>query len=330
MYECTSATPDGGPLDTTYPGEYVLRMSAIDRAGNLTQREVSYRVVEPALPTVGLSMPEPDGLDGWYRTRPLFALEALEGNTEVASVHWRYSIDGGEPTEVRREGPRAAFSPPLDGTYELTYWAVTRDGRAGVPETVTFGVDTTPPNVEVRAPRGPEVAALALASGQYRQGEQLIADYACDDATSGIVDCRGTVPSGAPVPTDTVGLREFVVEATDAAGNERRIVVAYEIVPAPAPGEDPPGEDPQGEDPPGDPGADPGRDPGQDPGTDPAADPGAQPAPAAPSADRRPAAGDTSRPAGLASTGLEVPWGLAGAGMALLLGGVLLIRRRVR
>ncbi|MGV9768619.1 OmpL47-type beta-barrel domain-containing protein [Microbacterium sp. NPDC003461] len=313
IYECTSATPHGGPLDTTYPGEYTIRVSAIDRAGNLTQRDVSYRVVEPPLPTVGISMPEPQGFEGWYTSRPVFGLEALEGNLDVASLHWRYAIDGGEPVEVQRDGPRAAFSPPQDGAYEFTYWAVTRDGRVVLPQTVTFRVDTTPPVIDVRAPRGADPAAAVLAPGQYRQGDELIADYACDDETSGLAECRGTVASGASLPTDVPGEREFVVEATDAAGNTARAVVAYAIVPAPAPGEQP-GEDP-GEDP-----VDP--DPVDPDPVDP--DPAGDPRPG----DPVPAADDPDGPDVLAVTGTGIPWALAVAGILLAAGGWMILRRR--
>jgi hypothetical protein len=68
-----------------------------------------------------------------------------------------------------------------------------------------FAVDANPPRVEIRTPAPGAV---------YAQGQQVEADYSCDERM-----CVGPVPDGGLVPTATQGVQPFSVTATDRAGN---------------------------------------------------------------------------------------------------------------
>lgn len=69
--------------------------------------------------------------------------------------------------------------------------------------------------------------------GQYIiQGLAPPADYACRDSGSGAASCTGNVASGAPVPTDTLGMNIlFTVSATDNIGLEADASRNYNVVP---------------------------------------------------------------------------------------------------
>lgn len=67
----------------------------------------------------------------------------------------------------------------------------------------------------------------------YRQGAQVIADYACEDeGPSGIKSCDGPVPSGQPIDTSAVGSFTFKVTATDNAGNTAFEQYTYRVAAA--------------------------------------------------------------------------------------------------
>ncbi len=82
-------------------------------------------------------------------------------------------------------------------------------------------IDTTPPVIVVARP---------VAGAAYTVGERVTADFSCGAAT-----CQGTVASGSPIDTASVGTRTFTVSGTDAAGNAATERVIYRVVAAPTP-----------------------------------------------------------------------------------------------
>lgn len=239
VLECTSNLTLGAPLDTSRLGTSVLYLTSVDRAGNSLQERIEFEIVEPTTPTVTRNMPDPDPATGWYTDLPVIGLEADVEGGDIAAVHWRYTIDGGEPVTEQRPGARGAFSPRADGVYSFRYWAEAEDGSLSEPVTIEFRVDTTAPAIRVVAPVDARPRA-ALEPGQYRQGSNVAVDFACDDATSGVATCSGSVADGAPLPTDVLGEHQLLVEATDVAGNSSRRFVTYTVVAADAaPGERP-------------------------------------------------------------------------------------------
>ena len=75
--------------------------------------------------------------------------------------------------------------------------------------------DTTPPAIDLRAPRDGETVA---------RGASVLVDYSCsDEGGSGLASCIGTVADGEPLDTGTVGVRTVTVRARDNAGNESEV-----------------------------------------------------------------------------------------------------------
>ncbi len=64
-------------------------------------------------------------------------------------------------------------------------------------------------------PAGPQIL-ISSPVGPYGAHANVIATYQCG---SGAAQCIGTVPSGSPIDTSSIGLHTFVVTAYDADGN---------------------------------------------------------------------------------------------------------------
>ncbi len=93
-----------------------------------------------------------------------------------------------------------------------------------LPPAVT---DNTAPTISIAAPAN---------GGTYVQGSSLIANYSCaDSGGSGLGACVGTYSDGAPVPTQSLGVHDFKVIASDGAGNITKTVVSYTIIDKTAP-----------------------------------------------------------------------------------------------
>ena len=95
-----------------------------------------------------------------------------------------------------------------------------------VTYTVVAPPDTTKPVVTINTPANGAV---------YTLNQVVHADYTCTDTGSGIRDCAGPVPNGAPIDTSTLGLHGFSVGAEDRAGNSSDPTSTQYTVVAPPP-----------------------------------------------------------------------------------------------
>jgi subtilisin-like proprotein convertase family protein len=131
------------------------------------------------------------------------------------TVSWNWT-DVGTGVDPARCINRTTFRG--EGRRTLT---ATCSDRVGHQTTAarTVRVDSTAPAITIATP-----------AGRYVQGAVVRADYACRDALSGVVHCRGTVADGARIDTTTLGQRRFTVTAIDRAGNRRTATVGYTVV----------------------------------------------------------------------------------------------------
>jgi hypothetical protein len=58
----------------------------------------------------------------------------------------------------------------------------------------------------------------------YQKGAQVIANYSCLDALSGMASCTGPIASGQLLPLDTPGTYSF-----DVAGNQTQVTRSYTV-----------------------------------------------------------------------------------------------------
>jgi DNA/RNA endonuclease G (NUC1) len=85
------------------------------------------------------------------------------------------------------------------------------------------GLDTTPPGISITAPANGAV---------YLLNQIVSASYSCTDGGSGMASCTGTVANLGAIDTSSVGVKTFVVNAADLAGNLSSVTVTYEVRPA--------------------------------------------------------------------------------------------------
>jgi len=98
-----------------------------------------------------------------------------------------------------------------DGTYSYDSTGLTAD---------ISQFDTTPPVVSITTPAD---------GATYTLNQSVIAAYACNDVDSIAVTCVGTVPSGSPIDTASIGSKTFTVVGTDQANNQASASVTYSV-----------------------------------------------------------------------------------------------------
>lgn len=139
---------------------------------------------------------------------------------------------------------KATLDPAADLDPGATYTATVKGGSGGASDpagnplaadkTWSFTTtpapagDSTPPGITITTPSDGAV---------YTLNQTVNADYACEDEAggSGLASCDGTVASGAPIDTGSVGSKTFTVTAADNAGNTASITRAYTVTEAPSP-----------------------------------------------------------------------------------------------
>jgi hypothetical protein len=104
-------------------------------------------------------------------------------------------------------------------------FTVNASDKAGntASKTVSYTVaDRTPPTIALVSPAEGAV---------YTLGEAVVAHYSCVDEPngSGLATCDGSAADGATLDTSAMGLKTFVVSATDNAGNRASTSVAYSV-----------------------------------------------------------------------------------------------------
>jgi hypothetical protein len=84
-------------------------------------------------------------------------------------------------------------------------------------------VDEVPPSVFLRSP---------LEGAVYALGEEVLADYECQDDPdgAGIFTCEGDVAAGRAVDTASVGAHRFRVHASDLALNTASTTAVYQVI----------------------------------------------------------------------------------------------------
>jgi Tol biopolymer transport system component len=93
---------------------------------------------------------------------------------------------------------------------------------ASIGPIVGVRVDKKQPTIRIDLPRR---------NARYRLNEHVLASYSCRDGGSGLVACAGTVPSGAPIDTSSLGKKLFEVRSADAVDNRRTTTLSYTVVP---------------------------------------------------------------------------------------------------
>ncbi len=131
-------------------GAYVLTATATDKAGNRTDKSVSFALVQPDTtpPTVAIQSPRESAY-----LKALNNVEVLAHDSETGVKEVQYQVDSGAWKNMAA-GPSAgmyvdAGMPLADGPYTLAARAADNGGNMSAPVTARFTVDATPPVIEV-------------------------------------------------------------------------------------------------------------------------------------------------------------------------------------
>jgi hypothetical protein len=162
-------------------------------------------------PELALNVDDDPNAEGWTNRVVQVSAEASDGGSGVATLTLVVNgVDTGSAALVLD-----------DGEYQVSARAVDGAGNVALLEPRTVRVDTALPDVLVASP----------AAGQtVVRGSVVAADYACEDAGSGVAGCVGDLDDGEPLDTSTPGPASFSVTATDRAGNTRTATVDYDVV----------------------------------------------------------------------------------------------------
>ncbi len=92
-------------------------------------------------------------------------------------------------------------------------------GNRGVDRGV-IRYDATPPTISIKTPAD---------GATYLLGQDVRANFGCDDQTSGMASCVGSTTNGKSLDTSTFGKGIFSVTATDQASNTATRSVSYQV-----------------------------------------------------------------------------------------------------
>ena len=201
-------------------GDYVVENRVtIDGITRSWASIASVAPVDETPPVVTMVPDRSSNANGWYRGFVVANISASDPESSVQTVH--VSVDGGAYTTHYRTSVDVLVE--TEGVHELSYYATNYQGLQSSPATRLIRVDTTSPL---------EPAITGLEDGaEVLHGAEVIVEYTCDDALSGVreADCIGTAPSGSALDTTTPGTHTFEVVATDRAGNITRASRSYVV-----------------------------------------------------------------------------------------------------
>jgi hypothetical protein len=178
-----------------------------------------YSIVNLPTTTAVTSPSSPDGLNGYYRTRPTVSLTATSPSGLAVSIYYR--INAGSDTQ---------YSSPVqlpEGSVAFSYYARDTQGNQEPARQLTFKVDTTAPLITITAPlEGSATGSADIAvTGRTEAGASVVINSI--PAT--------TQPTGDFTASVTLheGSNAIQVVATDIAGNvgQTRVNVTLDTKP---------------------------------------------------------------------------------------------------
>lgn len=192
---------------------YSFYSIARDLVGNVeAAKSVAEATTQVLLDTTppSINCGAPDGL--WHSSDvsiPCTANDAESGlaNPSDANFSLSTSVPVGTETSNATTGTR-------------TVCDVARNCATAGPITGNM-VDKKPPSINISSP---------TTGGSYLVNQAVNANYACTDGGSGVATCTGSVASGSPISTASVGSKTFAVNASDNVGNVAPLqLVSYSV-----------------------------------------------------------------------------------------------------
>lgn len=195
----------GSNVNCSWPfpeGSTSLNFWADSSYGDTSTMASAAMMLDSAPPSLTLSIPTPDGSNGWFVTGPVSATaSASDATSGLASV----DINGAGTT----------FTASADGTYPLTATATDKAGNSTTANG-TIKIDTSPPALSV------SVSSADGSGGWYRSPAVFTAT--ASDASSGLASVQyrldgGAWQNGSTATVSAEGKHAVQFQARDQAGN---------------------------------------------------------------------------------------------------------------
>jgi parallel beta-helix repeat protein len=204
-----------GVVEISVNGIHAIQYWSLDNLGN-TESPVSIEIrIDTAAPTSAavLNPSVPDGLEGWYVSPVLVALNAEDADSGVLQIY--YTINGGEA-----EGYGEPILFDVDGTYTVQFWSVDLAGNTGPTGGFYIQIDQTPPvtTLTVHPPYSGSDPTVVTPTTEF--------SLAATDSLSGLrsveyrIDDGEWVAYGAPFTVEEFGPHTVFYRSIDRAGNE--------------------------------------------------------------------------------------------------------------
>ncbi len=201
------ASSDSSPLVISTEGNGVIgSITVYDLAGNSASYNSPSVNIDKTDPTLifGPKSPSPTVWD-WNNTDVTISFTAYDALSGVD-----FTTPYSSPLSFNTEGAAQTQD-------------VTVTDKAGNSKTFTsqeVNIDKTKPVVTITVPEQGE---------GYILNQLVIANWGAEDPLSGINSAIGTVASGLPINTSSVGTKSFTVTAEDKAGNLETMTVTYNV-----------------------------------------------------------------------------------------------------
>jgi len=194
----------GDTLQDTIDAEGIttIQFFARDNAGNVEPLQTFDVKIDKTSPLIQAVPDIPPNPSGWNNTSVTVRFSASDSLSGLASSTADILVsDEGADQEI--------VGSAVDNADNQSVAAV------------LVSMDKTPPTISIGTP---------LPGAVYPLGTGVNTVFACADALSGMHSCSGPAASGNPLDTATAGERQFVVSATDMAGNVSHLTHNYSVV----------------------------------------------------------------------------------------------------
>ncbi|MCE5192564.1 MAG: stalk domain-containing protein [Candidatus Cryosericum sp.] len=206
-----------GIRNPSSPQSVVLQ--AYTTSENSSVSSAAYQIVALAHTTATVNPVNPDGLNGYYKTRPVVTIAITSGSSAGFSIYYRIN-----------SGAETLYTSPVqvpDGNITITYYARDNAQNQEDPNTLSLKVKTSAPQITILSP----------AEGSVGSSQSMTLTGRTEAGSSVTVNgVSATVqPSGdfSAIVNLSEGVNAIQVVATDVAGNvgQTRVNVTLDTKP---------------------------------------------------------------------------------------------------
>lgn len=191
-----------GPFLVSTEGVSTLYYRSSDNAGNIEDPKTQTLKIDTTPPTISGAPTTAPNASGWFNCDVVVHFSASDAVSGIDTV----------TPDVTLTAEGAGQSVPGSATDQA--------GNSASTTVCCISIDKTPPQITISTP---------ASEAEYLLHASVVADWSAADALSGLASVSGTVPSGSPLNTDSVGSHTFQVTAVDMADNEATQTHTYYV-----------------------------------------------------------------------------------------------------